>query len=99
MQALTLLHSCSRAYKRRFLYCRSYYSKDGEDKEFLKLTYMKDKIILWLIKQLSNKPGIEWFDDKETLERVITFRIPIYYGQDKLTEIKDHMDKIITILK
>lgn len=37
MQAITLLHSCSRAYKRRFLYCRSDYCEDGEDKEFLKL--------------------------------------------------------------
>lgn len=45
---------------------------------------MKDKIILWLIKQLSNKPGIEWFDDKEKLERVITFRIPICYSKHKL---------------
>lgn len=60
---------------------------------------MKDKIILWLIKQLSNKPGIEWFDDKENLERVIKFRVPLYYGTDKLTEIKDHMDKIINVLK
>lgn len=60
---------------------------------------MKDKILLWLIKQLSNKPGIEWFYDKEKLERVINFRIPFCYDQDKLTEIKYHMDKIINILK
>ena len=62
---------------------------------------MKDKIILWLIKQLSNKPVIEWFDDKEKIERVITFRIPFYsvYEQDKLTDIKYHMDKIINVLK
>ena len=60
---------------------------------------MKDKIILWLIKQLSNKPGIEWFDDKEKLERVITFRIPICYSKHKLIEIQYHMDKIINVLK
>lgn len=40
MQALSLLHSCSRAYKRRLLYSRSDYIKDGEDKEFLKLMNM-----------------------------------------------------------
>ena len=60
---------------------------------------MKDKIILWLIKQLSNKPGIEWFDDKEKLERVIKFRIPLCYSKHKLIEIQYHMDKIINVLK
>ena len=62
---------------------------------------MKDKIILWLIKQLSNKAVIEWFDDVQTNERVITFRIPFYsvYEQGKLTEIKYHIDKILNVIK
>ena len=40
MQTLSLLYSCSRAYKRRLLYSRSDYIEDGKDEEFLKLKNM-----------------------------------------------------------
>lgn len=62
---------------------------------------MKDKIILWLIKQLSNKPVVEWFDNIQNAERTITFKIPLYsiYDNEKFTDLKYYIDKIINILK
>lgn len=64
---------------------------------------MKDKVILWLIKQLSDKATVKfwWLDNIENGSRVMTYEIPFFKiaDEEKFIKMKYHLDEITNILK